>query len=270
MSDHAVKLIDRPTCGYFGKVPQTGDFIRHTLPDSFLRPWDMWLQTAIERSRADLGERWLKHYLTSPVWRFALGAGICGERPAIGVMMPSVDQVGRYFPLCMAAVLPADASPTVVAATEADWFWKAECTVLASLEDGFEIKVLDQAVRDIGLPTSCIVASNPAGNPAGKAGAAAAPRAAAHGWDSLRVELGGDDLQLAYPELIDRLLGQSLSPYSLWWTLGSEDVEPVLLACRGLPVADRFAAFLDGEWSAWGWDSGNARGSAAGLLLGAR
>ena len=114
------------------------------------------LQTAIERSRADLGERWLNHYLTSPVWRFALSGGICGARPAIGVMMPSVDQVGRYFPLCMAAVLPADACPAVIAATEADWFWKAECTVLASLEDGFEIKVLDQAVRDIGLPASCV------------------------------------------------------------------------------------------------------------------
>ena len=29
MSGHEVKLIDRPACGYFGKVPQTGDFIRN-------------------------------------------------------------------------------------------------------------------------------------------------------------------------------------------------------------------------------------------------
>ena len=270
MSDHAVKLIDRPTCGYFGKVPQTGDFIRHTLPESFLRPWDMWLQTAIERSRADLGERWLNHYLTSPVWRFALSGGICGARPAIGVMMPSVDQVGRYFPLCMAAVLPADACPAVIAATEADWFWKAECTVLASLEDGFEIKVLDQAVRDIGLPASCVSSGFSRGERAANADGPAAQRAAARGWELLRVGLGGEDLHLAYPDLLDRMLAQTLSPYSLWWTLGSEEVEPVLIACRGLPVADRFAAFLDGAWSAWGWDKGNARESAAGLLLGAR
>ncbi|MEZ5666440.1 MAG: type VI secretion system-associated protein TagF [Alphaproteobacteria bacterium] len=262
MSDHALRLIDRPSCGYFGKVPLTGDFVRSALPDGFLRPWDLWLQTAIERSRADLGERWLKYYLTSPVWRFALSGGICGERPIAGVMMPSVDQVGRYFPLCLAAALPADARPAVVAATESDWYWKAECTVLASLEDEFELKVLDAAVRDIGLPACCAPRH---GTAAGRDG----PRVA-QGWDSLRVELAGEDLQLVYPGLLDQLLARMLQPCSLWWTLGSEDVDPVLVACRGLPPADQFAAFLDGDWAAWGWNDGIARHGAGTVIAGGR
>ena len=249
MSDHALKLIDRPACGYFGKVPLTGDFIRHALPEHFLRPWDLWLQTAIECSRADLGERWLKYYLTSPVWRFALSGGICGERPVVGVMMPSVDQVGRYFPLCLAAVMPRETRPAVVAATETEWFWKAECTVLASLEDEFELRVLDAAIRDIGMPASGAPGGQgsrqmPSGSDAPLQGS----------WDALRVDLGGDDLHLVYPDMLDKLLTHSLAPYSLWWTLGSEDVDPILLACRGLPPADQFAAFLDGDWKRWGWN----------------
>ncbi|MGF1625431.1 MAG: type VI secretion system-associated protein TagF [Alphaproteobacteria bacterium] len=269
MSDHALKLIDRPACGYFGKVPLTGDFIRHTLPEGFLRPWDLWLQTAIERSRTDLEEHWLKYYLTSPVWRFALSAGICGERPAVGVMMPSVDQVGRYFPLCLAAVLPHEVRPAIVAATEGEWFWKAECTVRASLEDGFELRVLDAAVRDIGLPAAG-EGPIPPRPPQGRRPARPAEANVRYGWDSLRVDLGGDDLHLVYPDLLDRLLARSLDPYSLWWTLGSEDVDPVLIACRGLPPADQFAAFLDGAWERWGWGETSGRPSGAGFLVGVR
>ena len=49
-------------------------------------------------SRAALGDRWLDVYLTSPAWRFASAAGACGPAPVIGLMVPSVDRVGRYFP----------------------------------------------------------------------------------------------------------------------------------------------------------------------------
>ena len=41
-------------------------------------------------------------YLTAPVWRFAWSPGIAGAHWWMGVMMPSVDNVGRYFPLIVA------------------------------------------------------------------------------------------------------------------------------------------------------------------------
>ncbi len=251
--------MDRIGCGYFGKVPLTGDFIRNGLAETFLRPWDAWLQTAIDRSRTDLGQDWLKYYLTSPVWRFAISGDICGPHPAVGVMMPSVDKVGRYFPLSLAAVVPAHVRPAIVAATEGDWYWKAECAILASLEEAFEISVLDAAVRDIGLPDGCLTPG---------VGVGQADNGARYGPDSLRIDLGGgDDLQLAYPDMLDRTLAWTLNPYSLWWTMGSEEVDPVFLACRGLPTADRFAAFLDGNWSKWGWDNKPDRAEAIRLSV---
>ena len=45
-------------------------------------------------------------YLEAPVWRFALPPGMCGERAVLGLMLPSVDKAGRYFPLTFAALHP--------------------------------------------------------------------------------------------------------------------------------------------------------------------
>ena len=72
--------------GLYGKLPARGDFVRRRLPLAFVEPWDGWLQEAIVASRRALGERWLDVYLTSPMWRFALSAGLCGEPAAAGRM----------------------------------------------------------------------------------------------------------------------------------------------------------------------------------------
>uniref|UniRef100_UPI0013C2CB68 type VI secretion system-associated protein TagF n=1 Tax=Pseudomonas viridiflava TaxID=33069 RepID=UPI0013C2CB68 len=53
---------------------------------------------------------WLDAYLVSPLWRFAVPANLLGSQPVAGVMMPSIDRVGRYFPLTIACLLPADAA----------------------------------------------------------------------------------------------------------------------------------------------------------------
>ena len=71
--------------------------------------WDGWLQECLAASRAALGERWLDIYLTSPAWRFACAAGACGPAPVVGVMVPSVDRVGRYFPLTSSPSCPTSA-----------------------------------------------------------------------------------------------------------------------------------------------------------------
>ncbi len=69
---------------------------------------------------------WLDLYLTSPAWRFVCAGGACGPRPAIGLMVPSVDRVGRYFPLTLVAHPLAEID--MVAATEqsAAFFERAE------------------------------------------------------------------------------------------------------------------------------------------------
>lgn len=90
--------------GFYGKLPARGDFVRAGLPRSFTDPWDDWLRVAIAGSRTKMGDDWLPAYLESPVWRFCLPPGLCGSLPAVGLMLPSVDKAGRYFPLTFAAL----------------------------------------------------------------------------------------------------------------------------------------------------------------------
>ena len=226
--------------GFFGKLPSHGDFVTRRLPAEFTSPWDQWLQGSLAASRAELGEGWLGHYLTSPLWRFVLSPGIAGQRAWAGVLMPSVDRVGRYFPLTLACPLPPGLSaPAVLAA--ADWFAAAESLALSALTDPFSLETFDGRVEALGIP--------PVGVPA----AAAPPdaRGRPNAW-----HLGGPAaLQPADAAaiLLDQALGVCFLAYSLWWTRGSDQVGPSLLGCQGLPPAEGFGALLDGDWQGRGW-----------------
>ena len=90
--------------GWFGKLPGMGDFGQRRLPPRFRAVWDEWLQKGLHALRAER-EDWVTDYLNAPIWYFALGEGIISPSAWIGVLMPSVDSVGRYFPLTLAIEL---------------------------------------------------------------------------------------------------------------------------------------------------------------------
>jgi type VI secretion system protein ImpM len=149
--------MDQQLTGFFGKVPSHGDFVSRRLPEAFLRPWDTWLQNGLQHSRERLGERWLEVYLCSPVWRFALAAGVCGDQGWAGVMLPSVDRVGRYFPLTVAvAVASEDVPPFARLEQDAQWYAQAERLALSTLVEGFTMTAFDSALRALPPPSSLI------------------------------------------------------------------------------------------------------------------
>lgn len=117
--------------GFFGKLPGRGDFVRRDLPNAFVDTWDAWVQLGMEASRATLGEGWLDAWLCAPVWRFALPNGICGPDAWAGVMMPSVDRAGRYFPLTLAAMAPPGVPSAAMLA--GDWIAAVEAAALSAL-----------------------------------------------------------------------------------------------------------------------------------------
>jgi len=92
-----------PGFGAFGKMPALGDFFRLRVSAGFIVGWDPWLQGAMIDARAALGDRFDDCYMTAPVWRFTLRPGVAGAAGLIGVMMPSVDRVGRKYPLTLVA-----------------------------------------------------------------------------------------------------------------------------------------------------------------------
>lgn len=223
--------------GYFGKVPIRGDFVQRRLPRSFLDPWDDWLQGAVAASKSQLGDGWLDSYLTSPIWRFALSAGICGDVPAAGVMMPSVDSVGRYYPMTIALLQPRSGHSFAFAARAQPWFAAAEAAVLSCLDDGFELTALED--RLAGLADLSGGWQEPDTQIEPMPGT---------GGTGLGFHLNGAAVDQWFPDayggLLDCIVRDRLARYSLWWTAGSDRVRAGLRLYNGLPVEADFADFL--------------------------
>jgi type VI secretion system protein ImpM len=241
--------------GFFGKMPAVGDFVSRRLPRNFLDPWDQWLQTAIASSREQLGDSWLDNYLISPIWRFALSAEVAGPLPYNGIMMPSVDKAGRYFPFTLAAVLPLNANLFEIARDAQDWYESAEAVAISILEDEPpEIELLDSQIEALGLLT-----------PGDAEGADVEPAAsAAAGMKPWYVPVQSVTTLLdALPVMTQRLTEKQFGAYSLWWSAGSEQITPALLVCAGLPPVQGYAAMLGGGWQEYGWDNLSAPNPAA-------
>ena len=137
--------------GLYGKLPSHGDFLRRRVSDVFVDVWDVWLQNGLAASREALGDRWLDTYLTSPAWRFVCTAGSCGAQAVAGVMVPSVDRVGRYFPVTLVWQLPDDAIPLRVMTRCHDWFEAAERLLIDTLAaDEINFEDFDSRVVTLG------------------------------------------------------------------------------------------------------------------------
>ena len=133
--------------GFFGKFPSHGDFVARRLPAGFLQPWDAWLQAGLADSLDRLGDAWLPTYLNSPIWRFALCVGVCGPQAWGGVLMPSVDRVGRYFPLTIAVGLDDLATHgSGCRPPSATLYASLEAMALAALGDGFSLPAFDASL----------------------------------------------------------------------------------------------------------------------------
>lgn len=241
-----MNVTDRTASGFYGKLPSLGDFVNRRLPSQLVQPWDQWLRESLATSQSQLGDGWLDTYLTSPLWRFVLTPGVAGQGGWAGVLMPSVDRVGRYFPLTLAAPLPTRSDlpwDPIRLLCEPGWFEQAESLALSSLGDAFDLDAFDAQVQALAppeLPVPQLVPwpSAPApGRP--DAWHLHAPTPAALG--------------AACPTLLSRALEEVFFAYSLWWSAGSDQVSPSFLACQGLPPPDTFAALLGGDWSARGW-----------------
>lgn len=133
--------------GLFGKLPDHRDFVRRSLPEGFVAPWDAWLSAALAESRARLGADWLAAFLEAPVWRFALAPGVCGPRGAAGVLAPSVDGVGRHFPLTLAALTDAPPDPGASA-----WHDALEAIAIDAVTAGWGAEAVAAALAAAGTP----------------------------------------------------------------------------------------------------------------------
>src|SRR5579871_656380 len=221
-------------CSLYGKVPAKRDFIAIGAPRNFLNAWEPWLQGAISASRTTLGEKWQSAFLTAPIWRFWLGADICG-RSAIGAFMSSLDGVGRYFPLTVFACADDNAAiPPPEFASQDDWFDAAEAFLMSTLEHdaSFEAMTADLAA----LPS-----------PSQELPETAAPDANCNG--ACAVPAHGRSFSELFTSIRIRDHGRIYAGSTFWWTIGGEGIAPVALSGKGMPDPFLFSAMLTGNFA---------------------
>ena len=131
---------DPAVIGFFGKIPSKGDFVQAGLPRSFVDAWDGWMQDRLAASRRILGDAWLDLWMEAPIWRFRLASGLCGPAAAAGVWMPSIDRVGRHFPLTFAAL-----------GSGTGWIAEAEAIGIETLEQDLPIETIIARLRGIAI-----------------------------------------------------------------------------------------------------------------------
>jgi len=230
--------------GWYGKIPATGDFIARRVPGAFSERWDRWLQDAIAGSQQRLGGGWRDAFLSMPAWRFVLGPGVAGANGWAGLMVPSVDSVGRYFPLTVACALPSSdlaVVGTLLGATR--WFADVEAIALQAIAPGADSARIDRALaqrrfeaRWLAAPETNEDATNPM-------------RGAEPQMLALAVPPAMEAASLHLRRFAERLC----EPYAAWLAEPSELFGCTLLLCESLPAGEAFCAMMDGCWLEHGW-----------------
>ena len=219
--------------GWYGKVATLGDFAHRRLPPDFVRRSDAWLAGAMSASRAELGERWLDCYLTAPLMRFAWAPGVAGDAQWwFGVLMPSCDNVGRYFPLLIAS--PRSRPPLDrIAIDHLDaWFDHLADAATHTLAERASLDGFEKALADAPpWPTP--------GTPHPMAQHAAAD--GTHYAFATRASLNQWLHAIAIRDLHARFAG-----CSVWWRRGAGAANATAHVYSGLPEPAAFAGMLAG------------------------
>lgn len=229
--------------GFYGKLPSLGDFVYRRLPQDFISSWDGWLQNSLAVSREVLNEQWLNHYLTSPIWRFAMSPGLVGKDAWIGIVMPSVDRVGRYFPLTIACKVPANVSLIHLFSDASDWFEELEAVAISALENDLAVEDFDALVKGIASLETRLKADQK-----GIANQKQGNHAFYLEFDSASI-----NAECIFPSLTSLLLDSYLPSYSLWCSVGSETIKPGVLIVDGMPPFSAYVGMITGKFQQTGW-----------------
>ena len=222
-------------CGLFGKLPAKRDFVAIYAPRPWLDAWEPWMQAGISASQQAMRDGWRDAFLTTPIWRFWLGAEICGMT-VMGAFMPSLDGVGRYYPLTVFACGDASGSiPPPELDAQDEWFASCEEFLLSTLHNDVSFETVTTSLDRLVPPK---------------------PAASALADDMTKIAdgcVGTLAVGRPFTELFGTLRAvNDVSVYAaatFWWTLGGDTYAPFALSCRGMPSPFLFAHMLTGRFA---------------------
>lgn len=219
--------------GWYGKLPTLGDFAGRRLPHDFVTTWDAWLQRGMVHSQEHLGPGWLDSFLTAPVWGFVLGARTLDSQTWAGIVLPSVDRVGHYFPLTLCAALPRMSFAADALAALQHWMDALEQAARTGLDPQTSVEGFDAELVKATPPRfEAVAAANGLGP------------ALLRGEPFVRLEqTGAQGLDALAGEASAQVMDALFAPYTLWWCRGGDGAAGGF-ACHGMPSAAVFTRML--------------------------
>ncbi len=232
--------------GCYGKIPSLGDFLSRNLPATFVEGWDGWLRRVMAGC-AQSGGDWSDRYLGSPIWRFVLSAGAGGGHARAGILVPSVDRIGRCFPLTILEPLPDDSTSIAAAMAWEEGYERAEMLALGAISQALEAEVFIQRLADLQAPWAV---RDPASPPVERWRSTSA---SGFGTRLPGAPGGAGDLDTFAAALALPLLAQTEAGYSIWWHFDWEQRSAATMMFAGLPPAEAACAMLLGHAEDGGW-----------------
>lgn len=123
-----IPTLPAPRVAWFGKLPGLGDFVGRRMPHAFGADWDYWLRCGLEQMRIEAPDQWVELFVQSPIWCF-VSPELATGKPACGVVAPSIDRVGRYYPLTIVA-MAEDADSAFAPDADLVQFFTGACAAL--------------------------------------------------------------------------------------------------------------------------------------------
>jgi type VI secretion system protein ImpM len=191
------------------------------------------MQSCVAASWDNLREGWQQAYLTAPIWRFWLGADICGAT-VVGALMSSLDGVGRYYPLTLFAFAEPGAAfaPPDIDAYD-PWFTTAEDFLLSTLDKDRTFEAITGALDQLAAPTPPPASLRADGMSVPNDGTVAAT-------------LGEESFSTCFGSLRVANHASIYAAASFWWTAGGGGYPASALCCKRMPEPSLFTSMLTG------------------------
>ncbi len=167
--------------------------------------------------------------MSAPIWRFTLSPGQAGPNTVLGVLMPSVDRVGREFPLTLVTKIAGNPPPLHIHFAAGHIFENLENIALDALEDGMSRDMLQTRLQEM-------------------------PMVPQVGWAKLirrpgQIAVCTEDGQSPEGALAASFASREFRAPSIWSTFLTDGSR--LMSAEGLPNTDQICALFDLETPVW-------------------
>ncbi len=216
------------TIGFFGKLPGAGDFVVRGFDRPLVTALTQWTDKLVGHLKLGAGDDWTTVFDRLHPVAWVADQGLCGSAPFAGLMRPSLDRVGRRYPLIVGVSLPSDARVAPTAAAGRAWFDYLEGLLYDAWSPGLGAEALAEALAEA-----------PPFPEIHRGASAAAEPIRSGGWH-LRWS-GEPRAQDLAAHLLNATASAAIGRHSLFWTGPLKEGGDVLIV-PGMATADQLLA----------------------------